>query len=259
MARNSYISFDNLSFTYFNPLKNLSTQALKNISLTVKKGEFVTIVGPSGCGKTSLLYCLGGLIKPTGGKIMLSGKKVTGPSKEKAIVFQDPLLLPWRTVLGNALYGLEMQKLSKQEAVKKARKYLQLVGLNEFENFHPNELSGGMKQRVNLARALCLEPEVLLLDEPFSHLDAQTREFMQQELLNIYQKTKSTFIFVTHEIDEAIFLADRVIVLSKRPGAVKAIIKVNLPRPRNLNLKTRFEFAKIKKKIWQLIADEINI
>ncbi|MFA5932446.1 MAG: ABC transporter ATP-binding protein [Microgenomates group bacterium] len=246
----AYISFENMSLTYFNPIKNLSTEALRNISLKVYQGEFVTIVGPSGCGKTSLLYCLGGLINPTKGNLTVKGKT--------AVVFQDSLLLPWRTVLGNVVYGLEIQKIKKSEVQSKARQVIKLVGLSDFENYHPYELSGGMKQRVNLARALCTEPEVLLLDEPFAHLDAQTRELMQQELINISQKNKKTFIFVTHQIDEAIFLADKIIVLSKKPGTIKEIIKVNLPKPRTLNLKNTAKFAKIKKHVWRLISNEVN-
>lgn len=248
---------DNLILTYQNS-KNLGeTKVLKNVSFSVAKGEFVAIVGPSGCGKTSLLYCLAGLQKPTGGKIIIDGEEIKGCGKDRSLVFQDPLLLPWRNVLSNIGYGLEMQKLSKNEILKQSKYYLKLVRLAGFENHYPHQLSGGQRQRVNLARAICSDPEILLLDEPFSHLDALTRELMQQELLALYEKTKKTFIFVTHDIEEAIFLASRVVVLSKSPGTIKAIIPINFGRPRELSFKGSTVFSKLRKKIRRLIYEEI--
>jgi len=230
-------------------------QVLKKLSFSINKGEFISIVGPSGCGKTSLLYLLGGLLQPGNGEILLNDKQVIGPGKDRSIVFQDSLLLPWRTVSGNVSYGLEIQKVSKEEIKKRSQYYIDLVQLSGFENYYPHQLSGGMKQRVNLARALCSDPEILLLDEPFAHLDAQTRELMQKELLNIYQKTKKTFIFVTHDIEEALFLADRVVVLSKRPGQIKEVLNVHLPRPRKLTAKESVIIGRLRKKVWRLINE----
>ena len=208
------------------------TLALAETNLTIAPGEFICIVGPSGCGKTTLLHCLDGLLKPTGGTIALDGRRITAPGPDRAMVFQSASLMPWRTVLRNVTYGLEMQGVAKKAAIERARTTIDLVGLNGFENRFPGELSGGMQQRVNLARALVIDPEVILLDEPFAALDAQTREQMQTELLRIWDATKKTAIFITHQISEAIYLADRVVVMSARPGRVKAIVDVNIERPR---------------------------
>lgn len=244
----------NLSLSYQDK-KGEQILALKNLSLSINKGEFIAVVGPSGCGKTSLLYLLGGLMHPSKGDILLNGKKVKGPGKDRSIVFQDSLLLPWRTVAGNISFGLEIQKVPKEEMLKQRQYYIDLVQLTGFENYYPHQLSGGMKQRVNLARALCSDPEILLLDEPFAHLDAQTRELMQQELLNVYQKTKKTFVFVTHDIEEALFLADRVVVLGKRPGQIKEVLNVHLPRPRKLTAKEAIIIGRLRKKVWRLINE----
>lgn len=247
-----YLNVDNLSFEYNN--LGAKTKALRNVSFKAKKGEFLAIVGPSGCGKTTLLYCLGGLLKPTRGAVKIEERKNSKPGKNTAIVFQEPLLLPWRNVVKNISFGAHMKKTPKKEAEEKVKKFTHLVGLSGFENFFPHQLSGGMKQRVNLARALTTDTEILLLDEPFSHLDALTRESMQKELLNIYDKTNKTFIFVTHDINEAIYLADKVIVLSKRPGTVKKIIKIGLKRPRTASLKDTITFGQLRKKIRNLIG-----
>lgn len=249
-----YLVINNLSLTFENS-RTGKVAALEKISLSVNKGEFVAVVGPSGCGKTSFLYCLAGLLKPTKGEIILNGERVRGCDKSRSIVFQDPLLLPWKTVLGNVGFGLEMQKAPQPEIRKQSSYFINLVQLSGFEKYYPHQLSGGMRQRVNLARALCSDPEILLLDEPFSHLDAQTRELMQQELLNIYQKTKKTFIFVTHDIEEALFLADRVVVLGKRPGQIKEILNVRLPRPRKLSAKESIVINRLRKKVWRLINE----
>lgn len=251
-----YLMVEKLSISFLNQANEI--QALENISLEIKKGEFVSVVGPSGCGKTTFLYCLAGLLEPKSGKVTFENKTITACGKDRSLVFQDPLLLPWRTVLSNISYGLEMQKQKKEEILKKSNYYVKLVHLNGFENYYPHQLSGGMRQKVNLARALANDPQILLLDEPFSHLDALTRERMQQELLNIFEKTKKTFLFVTHDIEEAIFLADKLIVLSKRPGRIKEIIKIDFPHPRYLPLKNKGQFYKTKQYVWELLSNEIS-
>lgn len=245
-----------LSFVYSNGKSKL--QVLNNLSFNIKKGEFIAIVGPSGCGKTTLLNCLSGILKPTSGKILVD-KKLPKPGYKTGFVFQDHLLLPWRTIIRNITFGLELKGIKKEEARNKAREVLELLNLSDFENYYAHQLSGGMKQRVNLARALICDPEILLLDEPFAHLDAQIRELMQQELLKIFNKTKKTFILVTHQIDEAIFLADKLIILSKRPGEIKEIINIDIKRPRSLKVKNEKEFLKIKNHVWNIIQDEIFI
>ena len=241
---------------YVNTRTGQRTFALNGITLNVYSGEFVSIVGPSGCGKSTFLNCLDGLLRPTRGRIVLDGKEVTGPGRDRAVVFQSPSLLPWRTVLGNITYGPELQKIARWEALDRARQFISLVGLTGFEHYYPHELSGGMQQRVNLARALVCDPEILLLDEPFANLDAQTREFMQYELLRIWQATRKTGLFVTHQISEAIYLADRVIVFTARPGKVKEIIHINLPRPRKLGIKRDLKFLEYEKFVWNLIEEE---
>src|SRR5204862_2440745 len=201
--------------------------------LAAATGDFVSIVGPSGCGKTTLLHILGGLLRSTRGQVLVDGKVVTGPGRERALVFQDPALLPWRTVLGNIAYGLECLRTDRRAARAQALAWLELVGLGGFGLHYPNELSGGMQQRVNLARALAVDPEILLMDEPFAALDAQTRQVMQTELLSIWERTQTTVVFVTHQIEEAIYLADRLVVLSGRPCRPRETIEVGLPRPRD--------------------------
>jgi NitT/TauT family transport system ATP-binding protein len=208
------------------------TVALEKTSLTIAPGEFICIVGPSGCGKTTLLHCLDGLQTPTSGRILIDGREITAPGRDRAMVFQSASLMPWRTVVRNVTYGLELHGVSLREAIPRAQAMIELVGLTGFEDRHPGELSGGMQQRVNLARALVIDPEVILLDEPFAALDAQTRELMQTELLRVWDETKKTAVFITHQISEAVYLADRVIVMSARPGHVKAIVPVPIARPR---------------------------
>src|ERR1700761_5018340 len=208
------------------------TVALEKTSLTIAPGEFICIVGPSGCGKTTLLHCLDGLHAPTSGRILIDGRPITAPGRDRAMVFQSASLMPWRTVVRNVTYGLELHGVPPRLAIPRARAMIELVGLTGFEDRHPGELSGGMQQRVNLARALVIDPEVILLDEPFAALDAQTRELMQTELLRVWDATKKTAIFITHQISEAVYLADRIVVLSSRPGHVKAVVPVPIPRPR---------------------------
>jgi ABC-type nitrate/sulfonate/bicarbonate transport system, ATPase component len=240
-------------------IKNLSKKfqngdsefkALENINLTVKDGEFVTILGPSGCGKTTLLRIIAGLETYSDGMATLNGEMISGPGPKRGMVFQEYSLFPWKTVIGNVMFGLLMQKIPKEEAEKKALAYLELVGLSEFKNSYPYELSGGMKQRVAIARALANEPEVILMDEPFGALDAQTRNNLQKELLRIWEDEKRTIIFVTHSVDEAVFLSDRIVILSKRPGAVKKEIEINIPRPRD---RTRPEENQIRNDVLRLL------
>ncbi len=231
--------------------------ALDDVNLRVHEGEFVSLLGPSGCGKTTFLHAIDGLIPITRGSIKIDGRAITKPGKDRAMVFQSSALLPWRTVVGNVVYGLELQGVDGRMARERAREFINLVGLQGFEERFPNELSGGMQQRVNLARALVTAPEILLLDEPFANLDAQTREFMQAELLRIWSTTRKTALFVTHHITESIYLSDRVVVFTARPGRVKAIVPIELPRPRPLKLKRQVEFLKYEELIWELIEEEV--
>lgn len=246
----------NIGLSYYLPRTRTSLVALGDVSFDVQSGEFVSVVGPSGCGKTTLLNVVDGLIKATQGTIVLDGRVVTDPGTDRSMVFQEAALLPWRTVLKNVTYGLECQRVPKREAEATAHKLIELVGLKGFADAYPHELSGGMQQRVNLARALAVDPSVLLMDEPFAALDAQTREFMQAELLRIWNRTRKTVLFVTHQIDEAVYLSDRVVVLSQRPSKVREIITVDIPRPRNLSVKRSPEFLAYVDRVWSLIRVE---
>ncbi|TFH36565.1 MAG: ABC transporter ATP-binding protein [Anaerolineales bacterium] len=231
-------------------------QALSPMSFDVDPGSFVTIVGPSGCGKSSLLKAVAGLIPAASGRVLLDGQIVTKPGKGRAMVFQSPALLPWRTVLKNVAYGLELQGVPPRQAQLIAGRYIAMVGLKGFEESYPNELSEGMRQRVNLARALATEPSLLLLDEPFASLDSQTRTFMQLELQALWQRSRSTALFVTHQITEAILLGDQVIVISARPGQIKEILPIPLERPRTLEMKRSEPFNRLEEHIWGLIERE---
>jgi NitT/TauT family transport system ATP-binding protein len=226
-------------------------EAIKDINLTIRQEEFVCILGPSGCGKTTLLRMIAGLDLATSGDIMLDGEKIAGPDPKVGIVFQEYSLFPWRNVIDNVAFGLEMQGRGREERYDQALRYLDLVGLSPFSKSYPSELSGGMRQRVAVARALALDPVVLLMDEPFGALDAQTRNLLQNELLEIWGKTRKTIIFVTHSVDEAVFLADRLIVLTRRPGTVCETIPIELDRPRD---RTGVEFAQLRRKVLDLIA-----
>jgi len=234
-----------------------SIQVFDDISFEVFPSEFISLVGPSGCGKTTFLRILDGLIPRDEGEILLDGKAVIKPGPDKGFVFQDSSLLLWRTVVDNVILGLELQGIDKREARKKAEHYIALVGLKGFEQHYPHELSGGMQQRVNLARALIVDPEILLMDEPFASLDAQTREIMQAELLKMWRQTRKTVIFVTHQIEEAIYLSDRVVVFSARPAKIREIVKINLPRPRSLTVKRSQTFLDLADRVWNLIQDEV--
>jgi NitT/TauT family transport system ATP-binding protein len=243
---------------YFQPRTNTRLTALDGVNLTVSDGEFVSIVGPSGCGKTTFLSVVDGLIPATSGRILVDGEVVSKPGPDRAVVFQDASLLPWRTVLANIRYGLECQGVNAREAKDRADHFIGMVGLTGFEHHYPYELSGGMQQRVNLARALVMDPKILLMDEPFASLDAQTRELMQEELLQIWVKANKTVLFVTHQIDEAIYLSDRVVVFSGRPGKVKTDIAVEIERPRKLGVKREPRFHAIEDRIWGLIEEDVK-
>jgi ABC-type nitrate/sulfonate/bicarbonate transport system ATPase subunit len=208
------------------------TQVLHDVSLSVPPHTFVSIVGPSGCGKTTLLRIIDGLIAPTAGVVRIDGQPVTGPGRDRAMVFQEADLLPWRTTLDNVCFGLEVQGVPRQQMLQRARSAIVRVGLDGFEQHYPFQLSGGMRQRVGLARALSTEPRLLLMDEPFGALDAQTREDMQGQLLRLWEQDKVTVVFITHSVDEAVLLSDTVVVLSFRPATVREVIPIELPRPR---------------------------
>jgi len=242
----------------FRPKNRESVTALNNFTIEVAKGEFVSIVGPSGCGKSTFLNIVLGLIKPDSGEIRLNGTPIKGPGQERAMVFQEFGLLPWRTVTANVELGLELKDVPAAERSERAIELIKLVGLAGFERHYPHELSGGMKQRVGLARALATEPEVLLMDEPFAALDAQTRDLMQAELLQIWERTQKTVLFVTHSIEEAAYLSDRVIVMTARPGRTKSILKINLPRPRDYEMRLCAQFNDIKADIWNTLKDELS-
>jgi NitT/TauT family transport system ATP-binding protein len=246
-----------IGYTLHRERKRLT--ALRDITLTVNRGEFVVLVGPSGCGKTTFINAVSGLVAPWEGTIEVNGKPVTGPGPDRAMVFQDYALMPWRTVESNVRMPFEFQHLglSKHEMSERVDSVLNLVGLTAFKRSYPYELSGGMKQRVGIARALVGEPDILLADEPFAAIDAMTREAMQSELERIVSKTGQTVVFITHSIDEAITLADRVVVISFRPGRIKEIVKIDLPRPRfDRDLKTLPEYGKLYDHIWRLVKDE---
>jgi NitT/TauT family transport system ATP-binding protein len=232
-----------------------SSLALAAVSFLVDEGEFVSIVGPSGCGKSTLLNIAGGLLRPSQGSFRIAGVEVKGPGPDRAMVFQDASLLPWRNVLDNVLFGIQCQGRDVRQARKPANELIELVGLRGFEKHYPHELSGGMRQRVNLARALLTQPAVFLMDEPFAALDAQTRELMQAELLRIWGEAGGTVLFVTHQIDEAVYLSDRVIVLSSQPGRVIADIAIEgVPRPRTIDMKREEPLISYERRIWELIA-----
>ena len=235
------------------------TDALKDINLTIEAGEFVALLGASGCGKTTLLRTVDGLEQATSGELLIDGVPRIAPGTDRGFVFQQDNLLPWRTVIRNVTFGLELQGIRRAEAKARATEYLELVGLKGFERYYPHELSGGMRQRVNLARAFCIRPDILLMDEPFAALDAQTREVMQAELLRMWRQTDGrTVMFVTHQIDEAIYLADRIVVMTARPGRIKEIIDVPFDRPRPLELKRSAEFGAIYDRIWKTIEEEVR-
>jgi NitT/TauT family transport system ATP-binding protein len=233
-------------------------EALRGVDVAVEKGEFISVVGPSGCGKTTFLRMVAGLEPATSGSILLDGAPLRGPGSSRGFVFQNDSLLPWRTVLGNALIGPEVGGGVGEKERTSTLGLLKLVGLEGFEHYYPRQLSGGMRQRVNLARALAIDPDVLLMDEPFAALDAQTREIMQTELLRIWEQGRKTVLFVTHQIDEAVFLSDRVLVFARRPGRLQENIEIKLPRPRALPLKRTPEFIAYVDRIWTMIEHDVR-
>jgi NitT/TauT family transport system ATP-binding protein len=230
--------------------------AVDNLSLDVYDREFLSIVGPSGCGKSTLLRVVAGLVEPTRGEVLLDGRLVTRPGADRGMVFQSYTLFPWLTVKGNVEFGPRLKGLPGKERAQLAQEYLEMVGLKGFENSYPKELSGGMMQRVAIARALANDPKVLLMDEPFGALDAQTRAIMQELLVNLWQRTPKTIIFVTHDIDEALFISDRVYIMTARPGRIKQILNVELPRPRTFEMITTPEFIEQKKMVLDAIKEE---
>lgn len=250
-----YISIEDLSLVY-SPRRRKDVVALTDFNLEVEKGLFLSLVGPSGCGKSTLLRIISGLMRPSSGQVLLSGQKVTGPGHDRAMVFQEFALMPWRTVMRNIEMGLEFRGVPIDERRKIAARHVELVGLNGFEDHFPHELSGGMRQRVGLARALAVDPDILLMDEPFAAVDSQTRDLMQTELLRIWEERRKTVIFVTHSIEEAVFLSDKVAMLSARPAKVVDIVDIDLPRPREYEIRMDPRFAKIRLDIWQRLKDE---
>jgi NitT/TauT family transport system ATP-binding protein len=233
--------------------------ALEEVSLSVPDGEFLSLIGPSGCGKSTLLHIIDGLIPATSGRVLVDGETVNLPGPDRGMVFQEFGLLPWRTVQANVELGLELRGMAVAERRGIAQDLLVLVGLTGFEDRHPHELSGGMRQRVGIARALALDPKILLMDEPFASLDAQTKLLMEEELLTIWERTRKTVLFVTHDLAEAIALADRVVVFTARPGRVKAIIPVDLPRPRDVvGVRATPAFARLHEEVWTLLRDEVR-
>jgi NitT/TauT family transport system ATP-binding protein len=252
----AYIVADGLTVT-FQSANRAPVTALAGFGLQVARGEFVSLVGPSGCGKSTFLNVVLGLLRPDRGEVTIDGRAIRGPASDRAMVFQEFGLLPWRTVEANVELGLELRGVAPAARSARGRELIQLVGLEGFERHYPHELSGGMKQRVGLARALATNPEILLMDEPFASLDAQTRDVMQAELLRVWERSKKTVIFVTHSIEEAAYLSDRVVVLSARPGRRKAEMPVRLPRPRDYEMRLSPEFNELKLAIWNALKEEL--
>jgi NitT/TauT family transport system ATP-binding protein len=236
--------------------RGVVTDVFSDVDFEVAPGEFVSIVGPSGCGKTTLLRIVGGLIQPKAGQVFIGDRAVTKPGPDRGFVFQQDSLFPWRTLIDNVRFGLEMRGEKKKASIARAMEVIQLVGLSDFAGHYPHELSGGMRQRANLARAIAIEPDVLLMDEPFSALDAQARELMQEELLRIWRQDEKTVLFITHQIDEAVYLSDRVIVMGARPGRIRREVTIDIPRPRDLKVKRTPEFVAYADLIWGEIEEE---
>jgi NitT/TauT family transport system ATP-binding protein len=246
------LSIKNLHKTF--PKEDGEMVAIDEFDLDVKEGEFVCILGPSGCGKTTLLRMIAGLEVPTSGELLLNGNPISKPGSDRGMVFQEFALFPWRTVRKNIEFGLEVKKIPAAERLKISQRFIDLVGLNGFEDYHPYQLSGGMKQRVGIARALANEPTILLMDEPFGALDAQTRNLMQKELLRIWKETQKTVIFITHSVDEAVYLADRIIVLTTRPSRIKEVFEIKTERPRD---RADVDFANLRKRILAELEQEV--
>ncbi len=246
----SLLQLQDVHVTY-NGASNGGVVALSGISLDVAEGELLAVIGPSGCGKSTLLNLIAGFIDPDQGRVLFAGDPVQRPGPERAVVFQDGALFPWLTVAGNIDFVMRMQKRPKPERARVQRELIELVGLEGFEHAHPHELSGGMRQRVAIARALAMEPRVLLMDEPFGALDAQTRERLQDELLRIWRQTQKTIVFVTHNVEEAAYLGDRVVVMSQRPGTIVEAVTVDMGRPRS---RTEPDICALKSRLFHLLA-----
>jgi NitT/TauT family transport system ATP-binding protein len=256
--RTAKLAARNVRMEYVRRRDNSTLIAIDDFAMEIAPGEFASIVGPSGCGKSTFLKIVGGLIAPTAGEVFLDGRQITGPATDRAIVFQDSSLFPWYTVAQNVGFGLDCQGASKKEIAARVGPLIEMVGLRGFERNYPHELSGGMQQRVNLARALAVDPQLLLMDEPFAALDAQTREVMQAELLKIWQQTNKTVLFITHQISEAVYLSDRVVVMSARPGRILADFRIDLPRPRSLDIKHSPTFTRFEQDIWHQLEGEVR-
>src|SRR5262245_42015364 len=242
----------------FQAIKGEAVEAIHDLSLTVGENQFVSIVGPSGCGKSTLLYIIAGFIAPTSGAVLIDDQPVRSPGPDRGIVFQEYALFPWRTVQDNIKYGLEEKGLARDEVERIADKYVRLMGLDGFQHKYPKELSGGMKQRVALARTLAYEPDVLLMDEPFGALDAQTRELQQDELLAIWREKKKTVLFVTHSVEEAVYLSEKVVVMTTRPGRIKSVVELDLDRsPHREDIVTSQEFARLRNQVWLDVREEV--
>lgn len=225
--------------------------ALDGIDLTIRDDEFMTVIGPSGCGKTTLLRIMAGLIEPDDGEVLIDGKAVDGPGPDRAVVFQNFALLPWADILSNVAFGLRLEGMSRQEREEKAMHYIELVGLEGFERKLPSQLSGGMQQRVGLARALSVNPEVLLMDEPFGALDEQTRRLLQEQLIEIWERERKTVVFITHSMEEAVLLGDRLVLMAPRPGTIKDVLDIPIARPRDHGVERSAEFVNIKENVWE--------
>jgi NitT/TauT family transport system ATP-binding protein len=254
MDGQAQIVIDRVNHVY-RPPRGRAVLALSDVSLEVRPREFLALLGPSGCGKSTLLYLVGGFLPIETGRIMVEGKPVSAPGPDRGIVFQHFALFPWKTVRGNVLYGLERRGMPRAEREKRAQSFIDLVGLSGFEDSYPSHLSGGMKQRAAIARTLAIDPSILLMDEPFGALDAQTRALMQTELLNIWKRSPKTVIFVTHDVQEAVYLADRIAVMSARPGQIKAVVD-NKFGNRDQSLLRSKEFVEKVDEIWNLVRDE---
>ena len=252
--RNIKLKIDNVKKIYNS--RNGEMIALNGVNLDIAENEFICVVGPSGCGKSTLLNIIAGLLEPTSGAVYCDGKKVEGTGTERGVVFQQYALFPWMTVKKNVMFGLKLQGIKGKEAEEKAMKYIKMVQLEDFLDHYPKELSGGMKQRVAIARAYAVNPSVLLMDEPFGALDAQTRTQLQSELLETWEKEQKTCFFITHDVDEAIILAQKVIIMSARPGRIKEIVNIDIPYPRTQETKMSPDFLELKNHIWGQVYQE---